>query len=566
MTLAAAAAAAAALAGCGSSSPALSTSADPASVIPATAALYAGATVRPDAPQSTEALAAAHTLTHQSDPYLRLLGALQTPGSRTLDFKTDVAPWLGPHAGVFLTSLSGAGPLATTLEQGLLGGSTTTGSSFPLSSGTAQGAIVLDTSNVSKAQAFLSTQAQHAGAHSSSYKGVSYEVTASGVAFGIVARFAVIGSEAGLHAVIDTSKGGPPLTQASGYSKLLAAAPSDALAHIYSNPASAQASKQPATAPEGLSGAMSLLSSGREANISLLASASSLALDADTLRSGSTTAGGLLSTDPESAQALAELPGESWLAIGLGHVGEGLSADVQSLHALGSLTSSLGGGSGVEAPATSTLSIKSLLEGMLAPLDVLGAPGMQAERAFRSWMGPAGIFASGASLLELKAAVVIESKNAALSRAAVGELGGQLRKAGGTLQSATIPGTEAAIGARLTGLPVVLDIAAGRDSAGHAKFVLGFGEASVTAALDPSSTLASAASRASATSSIGEGAQPSIIVDLPTLLTLLEGVGLTEDPSISKFVPYLRSIATLSGGGRQLSGEVQRFRVVIGLQ
>jgi hypothetical protein len=479
-----------------------------------------------------------------------------------LNYKTDVAPWLGPRAGVFLTSLSAAGPLTATLEQGLLGSSSTS-SSFPLANSAAQGAIVLDTSNVSKAQAFLNTQAQHAGAHASSYKGVSYQVTAAGVAFGIVDRFAVIGSEAGLHSVIETTKGGPSLTQSSGYSKLLAAAPSGALAHIYSNPAGAQASAQTSTSQEGLSGLLALLSSGRQANVSVVASANSLALDADTL-SGSSSAG-LLSTDPQSAQALAELPGESWLAIGLGHVGENLPADVQSLRALASLTS-IGGATGVEAPASSSLSIKSLLEGILAPLNALGAPTAQARHAFTSWMGPAGIFASGASLLELKAAVVIESKNPALSRAAVNELGDQLRKAGGTLQPVTIAGTEAAIGARLTGLPVVLDIAAGRDSAGHTKFVLGFGEASVTAALDPTSTLASASSRSSAASSIGEGAQPSIVLDLPTLLTLLEGVGLTEDPAISKFVPYLRSISTLAGGGHQLSGEVQRFRLVLGLQ
>ena len=34
-------------------------------------------------------------------------------------------------------------------------------------------------------------------------------------------------------------------------------------------------------------------------------------------------------------------------------------------------------------------------------------------------------------------------------------------------------------------------------------------------------------------------------VDFPTLLGLLEGVGLSEDPAISQFVPYLRSLTTL---------------------
>ena len=56
-----------------------------------------------------------------------------------------------------------------------------------------------------------------------------------------------------------------------------------------------------------------------------------------------------------------------------------------------------------------------------------------------------------------------------------------------------------------------------------------------------------------------------MVLDFPTVLTLLEGIGLTEDPTISKFVPYLRAISTLSGGGRELGSEVQRFRLVLGL-
>jgi hypothetical protein len=557
---------AAALTGCGSSNT-VATSADPASAIPASAALYAGATVRPSGAQRTAALAAGAALTHQADPYLRLLAALQTPGSPALDFKRDVAPWLGPHAGVYLASLNSAGPLTAVLAQGLLGGGSSGSGAFPFATGAVEGAIVLDTSDETKARSFLDAQAQHAGAHAASYRGVGYKVDAKGLAFGIVDRFAVLGSEAGMHGVIDTTLGGPSLAHAGGYAKLLAVAPSDALAHIYSNPATVAAPTTRAGAQEGLTGVLGLLSSGRQANISLVASAGSLALDADTLTAGAKSgAGGLLSADPRGAQALAQLPGESWLAIGLGNVGESLAGDVQGLRALGSLVAGSAGPSGVAAPASSTLSLKGLLEGMLAPLTVLGAPTPQARSAFTSWMGSAGIFASGSSLLELKAAVVIESKDPARSRAAVNLLAAALRKAGGSLQPVTIPGTDASVGARLTGLPVILDIADGRDAGGHTKFVLGFGEASVTAALSPTSTLASASSRGAAASSIGEGAQPSILADFPTLLGLLEGVGLTEDPSFSKFVPYLRSLTTLAGGGHALGGEVERYRLVLGLQ
>ncbi len=160
----------------------------------------------------------------------------------------------------------------------------------------------------------------------------------------------------------------------------------------------------------------------------------------------------------------------------------------------------------------------------------------------------------------------IASTDAAASHAAVGELASQLRKSGAVVVPATIPGTDAAVGVRLTGLPVVLDIASGRDSAGAPRLVLGLAEPSVEAALNPSSTLASAPSRAAAAASLGEGIQPSLIVNLPTLLSLFESIGLLEGPPISTFVPYLRSVTTIAGGGHELSNEVARYRLILNLQ
>jgi hypothetical protein len=292
------------LAGCGSSSPA-GTSADPAVVVPSAAALYAEATVRPTGTQATAALAAGKALTHEADPYLRLLSTLQTPGAPQLDYAKEVAPWLGPHAGIFLTSLSASSStLLSLVKQGLLGG--TASSAFPFGAGGAQGAIVLDTSNVAKARSFVQGLARHGGAHDTTYKGISYESTSSGVAFGVVKDFAVIGSEAGMHGVIETAAGssastsgtGPvaagSLAHASGYAKLLAAAPADAIAHVYASPPSAgpQSSAQTSSA-QGASGLLALLAGAREANISLVAAsgapgtAGSLTIDADTLASAS---------------------------------------------------------------------------------------------------------------------------------------------------------------------------------------------------------------------------------------------------------------------------------------
>ena len=117
--------------------------------------MYAGAVVRPSGKLQASARAAAKTLTHQSDPYVRLLGALQTPGSPALDFKRDIAPWLGAQAGIFLRSGAPAaraalGSLLSSLPRGLIGGSAAI--TFPFAAPRSDGAIVLDTANAGAAR------------------------------------------------------------------------------------------------------------------------------------------------------------------------------------------------------------------------------------------------------------------------------------------------------------------------------------------------------------------------------------------------------------------------------
>jgi uncharacterized protein DUF3352 len=579
------------LAGCGSSH-ATGTAVDPAGAVPAAASIYVGATVRPGEPLNAAALAAGRALTHQADPYGRLIGLLQASASPALDYKHDVAPWLGPRAGIFLTAPGGSPEANAAQLLGLLGqrvlGSASIAS--PFGAHGAEGAIVLDVSSVGGARSFLDAQARRAGAHAASYRGVPYQLTPGSVALGVVDRFAVIGSESGLHSVIDTTLAGTSLAHAPGYAALLAAAPAGALADVYVNgPASLQtgAGGQPhqsalgragASKAEGLSGLLRLLAGTGNLNASVVPSTTSIALDVDigpsavSLAAGSSapagarvTSAGLLSSLSQGAAALSELPGESWLAIGLGNVGATLPEDVQGLRALVSLPSSLAGASPA-VQSSAGISAKGLLEGILAPLSVLGEPTAQAKHDFQSWMGSAGVFASGSGLLELKGGVAITSNDPALSRVAVGKLGAKLRKAGDSVQALSIPGTEASITTQVTGLPVALDIANGRDASGATKFVIGIGEASVRDALNPTSTLAAAASRAAAVTALGEGIQPNLLVDFPTLLGLLEGVGLLEDPTISPFVPYLRSLTTLAGGGASLRGGGERLRVVVGLR
>ncbi len=579
---------ASAIAGCGSSG-STGSNADPAGFVPGYAPVYVSAVVRPSGSLKNEALAAGHTLTGQKDPYTRLLSVLQTPGSPTLDFSHDVAPWLGEKAGMFFTALGSTEALTGLLTQGLtgVGGS---GAQWPFAAGEgAQGAIVLDTSDLGKAEAFVSSQAAHAGAHKTSYKGVSYEATAGGDAFATIDKLVAIGSEAGVRAVIDTTQSGSSLKGNAAYSQLQSVAPSGALGHVFANAGAltkAHVAKAASSGAEGASSSSSssqslptllnALGGSRPLNVSLVPSSKSLQVDADigAAPAGSAkSSGGLVGALATGNEALAELPGEAWLAAGLGNVGSALGGSggagggLGGLHNLLSLVSTLTSQAGADGPSAQvTLSIPGILEGILAPLKVLSANTAQARRDFMSWMGDVGVFASGTTILELKAAAVIDSTDPAASRAAVGKLQSALNEAGAEATPATIPGTEAAIEARVKGLPVTLVIADGRSASGKAKFVMGLGESSITDALNPSPAMSGSAAYTAAQSALGEGIAPSLSANFATLLSLLEGVGLSEDPTIAKFVPYLRNATTLAGGGKSLGGGIERLRFVLGLQ
>jgi hypothetical protein len=543
---------ASALDGCGSSG-ASGSEADPATLTPASAPLYAGASVRPTGALATAALTATRELTRRADPYARLVALLQTPGSHTLNYRRDVAPWLGERAGIFTTSVSGSGSAEQSLLDLVLPGSSKPSSAFPFGPGGAQGAIVLDTKDASKAQAFIDAQAADAGAHAGTYRGVAVETSATGVAFAMVRRVAVLGSEAGVHDVIDTSLGSAALASASGYTQLAAAAPPGALAHLYSNATAAQA------AAHGAPGLAQLLAGAREANVSLIPSAGSLGIDADS-SAAPASGGGLLAAGVNGSQAFGELPGGSWLALGVGDAGASLSEDVAGLRALLGLATGATG----EGQNTPGLSLKGIAEGLLTPLGILGGSSPQARSAFSSWMGSGGIFAAGPSLFELRGAVVINSKDPAASRAAVAKLGTALHAAGESVTPATIAGTEAALGVRVNGLPLMLDIADGRDSQGAAKFVLGLGEASVQEALHPQSTLAGASSTAASAAALGSSIKPNLSANVPTIISLLESVGLTN--GLSGVLPYLRNVSTVSGGASSLGGGLERVRIVVGLR
>ncbi|HST56735.1 MAG TPA: DUF3352 domain-containing protein [Solirubrobacteraceae bacterium] len=573
-------ASAVAIGGCGSSGSSSTGNANPASIVPASAAFYASAVTNPSGKLKADELAAAQKLTHQTDPIGSLIGELQSASGTSINFKRDIQPWLGDRAGVFISSID-----LSSASSDLLGGGLTKllskdlfeSSSDGSGADAVQGALVLDASDLGKARSFLDDQAHKENAHATSYKGVAYKVNTKSLASGIVGDFAVVGSEAGVKSVIDTSKGGASIASAPNYTKLSASAETGAIANAYLSLDTLLGQTKGSDNSASLVNLLrKVLGGAGQAYLSVVPTPNRIAVDIDTLpgtSSASTSASSSASTSTStststgtstakassgssgsgkssdgahatSAQVLGQLPGDAWLALGIGNVDRTLGTGAAGLRALVSLGSQLSIG-----PIS--------LKGALTPLvskDVIHHD--------LSWIDSAAIFAGGSGLLNLQAGVVIGAKSSEGPRAAVSVLSNAYRKAGGTVSPVVIPGADTAVMARVQGLPLVLDIAAGNN-----KLVLGLGPTSVTEALNPSSTLASSAAYSSATGALGHGIEPSLLVDLPTVVGLLDTLGLNNQPTIATLFPYLQAITALTAGGVQdLGNGVKRARVVVGLQ
>jgi hypothetical protein len=527
------------VAGCGSSGSS-SSQLDPAKLTPSSAKLYAGIAIEPGG----EALSTVKQLTHQAEPYGSIAQALLNSESSHLQFKRDIKSWIGQRAGVFVTSIGANGlPKGSASAQGLLE-TVLTGGVSSLAANTfgsdgAQGAIVLDTSDLGAAKSFVSKRASEDGAHAAGYRGVSYQVDSKGTAEGIVRDLVVIGSESGVKSVIDTSLGAGAITTASGYS----AAPQGAIANIYLKPEELAAALPKSSGGEGIALLGKLFAGAQTASVTVTSKSHSLSLEGDIhTPSGTTPLFG-----PQGAEALGQFPGGSWLAAGVGDTGgpnlEHAIGLLQSLASLGTSTvfASIGGES-----------IEKIFE-------ALDSPGAKLQEDFGKWAGPGGIFVSGTGLFNLEAALVIDSKDPSASSTAVGKLADLMRKSGAVVSSASVPGAERAEDVRLTGFPAVLVIASGSH-----KFVIGLGQTSAQGALNPSSTLAQSSSYATASSTLGGGIKPSLIVAFPALLGFLEGVGLSQSTTVSGFVPYFKSLGTLTAGASSQNG-TQHFRLVLGL-
>ncbi len=492
--------------------------ADPAKAVPAGAAVYVQAVVRPDGSLRSDTEAALRKVLSTDDPAARARQLFDRAAkSEHLTYDRDVAPWLGRRIGLFFTSFAGGHP---------------------------EGAVIMATKDPDKARTTLEKDLRNtSGGHPAkvtkrTYRGVSYSYESTDKdAAGIVGAYAVVGSDSGLRQVIDTTKGAAAISAARDFGRARRAANGDnAPVLAYADPqvlldaiakathlGAGEAALRQAAAQAGSAFGLSV---GGDAN-ALRLDAAALGAPAPTGASGA------------AADAVAGLPADAWLAAGLGDLGAGGRKALDQIKGIGSF-------GGVDVTR--------------ALARFRAQTGLDVSRDLLSWMGPGALYARGQGLGDLGAALRITSRNPARSRAAVGKIGTALRRAGLAVSSTRIRGYEKAIEVRAPRLPIPFYVAAGGDV-----FSLGVNADALADVVKPSQRLGDSTAYKGAAKLLGSGIRPSFVLDLPTVVRLLEGFGLGNRPEFARVKRYLDAIGAI-GAGASRQGDVTHSRLVVGLR
>ena len=505
---------AAALVACGGSSGAAD--ADPASAVPAGAALYFEGVVRPEGDQREDVLDAAGKVLRTDDPEAKVRELIDTAFKEAedsdTDYKKDIEPWLGQKAGVWVTGVDRDKPGYVAL---------------------------LAATDTDKAQAAIDKGIKEEGGkvREASYEGVDYQVDEDGVAAGIVGDFFTVGTEAEFRRTVKAEKG-DSLAEEKRFTSTVDKLDDDRVGLFFVDlkPLFEQAIKAD---PDAAAQAQQIraifpIDKLEPTGGALLADGDRIAFD--TLMSGPGV-GALrvfapfLGTEPTTL--VKELPGDAWVAYGAPNVGPGLK----------SIFSKLAGAFG----------------GAAATQQLQQQYGIDLDRDVFGWIGDIAFFLRGTSESNIDGGLVIEATNADNMRNAFGKLIGLIQNQGG--EKATpikVDGAEAAFKVDETdiGKPVII---ARTDD----RVVLGVGKKATTDALAPASKLGDSELYQQGKAAL-DGYEPTLLVSMPDVIQVVEASGPT-DADWAKAKPYLEAFTVIASGG-ELDGDELRSRSVAGLK
>jgi hypothetical protein len=496
--------------GCGSSSSGSGGAEDPASLVPATAPVYAEATLRPDGKVGADLDAALKKILRTDDPGAKIQKALD--GSAKTDgvtYKDDIEPWLGERAGIAVTAIRG---------------------------NHADFVAVINSKDDGKAKDAL--EKAKGDIVKRSYKGVDYRFDRKeSTAAGVFDHSVVVGTEPGFKSAVDASKG-DSLADSNGLRGVRSKVAEERIGLLYLDvdgllrAVSASAGSQPEVGAlvQSLSAAVP-----KTIGAALQAQPDALKIDGVSLGTPKTSSSGA-----SGADMVASLPGDSWLALGFGKSGQALEGVLDGIGKAGGIT-----GVGVNA----LLSQFQQKTGLDLREDVL------------SWMGDAGVFVAGKGLADLGGGLVIKTSDPAKTKRVIDVLRRLARQQGGAkVGPLTAQGVDEGFTVQPQDGPRI-DVALAGE-----KFIVAVGApGALKEAISPSQALSSAPAFTDAAGKLGDGLRPSFYLDFQQVVTLIEGfVG--NEPDFQKAKPYLDTFGAVVAGAKDEGDGVTRARFVVTLK
>ena len=496
--------------GCGSSDSGSGGADDPAALVPATAPVYAEATLRPDGKVGADLVAALKKILRTDDPGAKIQKALddsiKTDG---VTYTDDIAPWLGDRVGIAVTAIRGDD---------------------------ADFVAVIESKDDGKANDALDNA--KGDIVKRSYNGVDYRFDRKdSTAAGVFEHSVVVGTEPGFKAAVDASKG-DSLADSNGLRGVRSKVAEERVGLLYLDvdgllrAVSASAGSQPE-----VGALVQSLSAAVPKTIGAALQAQPDALKIDAVSLGTPKAA---STGASGADMVAALPGHSWLALGFGKSGQALEGILDGIGNAGGIT-----GVGVNA----LLSQFQQQTGLDLRKDVL------------SWMGDAGVFVAGKGLPDLGGGLVIKTSDPAKTKRVIDvlrRLAGQ--QGGATVKELTAQGVDEGFTVQPQDGPRI-DVALAGE-----KFVVAVGApGALKQAISPSQPLSSAPGFTDAAGKLGDGLRPSFYLDFQQVVSLIEGfVG--NEADFQKAKPYLETFGAVVAGAKDEGDGVTRARFVVTLK
>jgi hypothetical protein len=481
----------------------------PAAAVPADAPLYFDVTVKPEGSAKTDAEAALGKILDSPDPSSKLISLIeqsakedQKPGE-TASFAEDIEPWLGQKLGFFVDSFEADQDPTIVVES--------------TDNAAALDALREDTGVTGDEQ---------------EYEGHTYELDSDdGTVFGEVGDFIVSGPEAGFKAAVDASEG-DSLADSDEFNDTVGDLPEDRLGTFYAEPKNILAAipeddLDAGTRDQVEKAAGDALDQPVAGDVT--ASADSIQLD---LSAGSTGV-----ETPESS-LLEGVPSQSWLAIGIGSLGDSIKQGFESIE-------------NANIPDFDADTLRSQIQ-LVTGQDI---------DEIADSLGSGAIFVEGTAEQNLEGALILQSENPATTQDLLTRFQTALGQGSGGPKVKPLASTTGEVGFQVIDPELTKPVHFVQQGD---RIVIGYGAGASTQALQGGQTLASAPAFVAAKEALSDVGIDAFLSFAP-VFQLAESEGASADPDFQSAKPYIDGLDYLAVGSGD-EGDRAQLRLVIGLK